>query len=177
MEHYAELFGTNKLDDVISQPLEFVFKGDSQFKHWLIEDPSQSARSTAQKSNSKEQGNDGGPATIQRILASKGTAALFPQFVPTAECLSLGFPRWKLDGSYNRLTRSSSFRTPSVSGAATSHRVVKHRSVIAAARNIDILQRTDGTRMPVLHGVSTHVVSKPPTGLIKHRVLVYEAFW
>ena len=59
-ERYAEFLGTNKLDHVISQALEFIFKRDSQFKHWLTEHPSQSLRSTAPKSTSKEQGNDGG---------------------------------------------------------------------------------------------------------------------
>ena len=59
-ERYAEFLGTDKLDHVISQALEFIFKRDSQFKHWLTEHPSQSSRSTAPKSSSKEQGYDGG---------------------------------------------------------------------------------------------------------------------
>jgi len=59
-ERYAEFLGTDKLDHVISQALEFIFKRDSQFKHWLTEHPSQSSRSKAPKSSSKEQGNDGG---------------------------------------------------------------------------------------------------------------------
>ena len=59
-ESYAEFLGTDKLDHVISQALEFIFKRDSQFKHWLTEHPSQPSRSTAPKSSSKGQGNDGG---------------------------------------------------------------------------------------------------------------------
>ena len=59
-EHYAEFLGTNKLDHVISQALEFIFKRDSQFKRWLTEHPSHSSPSTAPNSSSKEQGNDGG---------------------------------------------------------------------------------------------------------------------
>jgi len=58
-EHYAKFLGTDKLDHVISQALEFIFKRDSQFKRWLTEHSSHS-RSTAPKSSSKEQGNDGG---------------------------------------------------------------------------------------------------------------------
>ena len=59
-EHYAEFLGTDKLDHVISQALEFIFKRDSQFKHWLSEHPSQSSRSTTPKGSSKEKGNGGG---------------------------------------------------------------------------------------------------------------------
>ena len=59
-ERYAEFLGTDKLDHVVSQALEFIFKRDSQFKHWLTEHPSHLSRSTAPKSSPKEQGNDGG---------------------------------------------------------------------------------------------------------------------
>ena len=59
-ERYAEFLGTDKLDHVISQALEFIFKRDSQFKHWLTEHPSQSSRSTEPKNSSKQQGNHGG---------------------------------------------------------------------------------------------------------------------
>ena len=59
-ERYAEFLGTDKLDHVISQALQFIFKRDSQFKHWLTEHPAQSSRRIAPKISSKEQGNDGG---------------------------------------------------------------------------------------------------------------------
>ena len=59
-ERYAEFLGTNKLDHVISQALEFIFKRDSQFKRWLAEHPTVPSPSTAPKRSSKEQGNTGG---------------------------------------------------------------------------------------------------------------------
>jgi len=59
-ERYAEFLGTDKLDHVVSQALEFIFKRDSQFKRWLNEHPTKSSRSAAPNSSSKEQGNDGG---------------------------------------------------------------------------------------------------------------------
>ena len=59
-ERYAEFLGTDKLDHVISQALEFIFKRDSQFKHWLTEHASQSSRSAALKSLAKTQEKDGG---------------------------------------------------------------------------------------------------------------------
>ncbi len=40
-ERYAEFIGTAKLDHVVSQALEFIFKRDSQFKQWLAEHPAQ----------------------------------------------------------------------------------------------------------------------------------------
>ena len=59
-ERYAEFLGTDRLDHVVGQALEFIFKRDSQFKHWLTEHPTESLRSAAPKSISKEQGNNGG---------------------------------------------------------------------------------------------------------------------
>ena len=59
-ERYAEFLGTNKLDHVVSQALEFIFKRDSQFKHWLTEHPTESSQSAAPKRSPKEQRNDGG---------------------------------------------------------------------------------------------------------------------
>ena len=35
MERYAEFLGTDNLDHVVSQALQFIFKRDSQFKSWL----------------------------------------------------------------------------------------------------------------------------------------------
>ena len=59
-ERYAEFLGTNKLDHVVSQALEFIFKRDSQFKHWLTEHPTESSvMSSAPKSSPKRQGSDG----------------------------------------------------------------------------------------------------------------------
>lgn len=59
-ERYAEFLGTDKLDHVVSQALEFIFKRDSQFKKWLSEHPTAVSRSASPKGNAKEQGNDGG---------------------------------------------------------------------------------------------------------------------
>jgi len=40
-ERYAEFLGTNKLEHVVSQALEFIFKRDTQFKQWLAQHPPQ----------------------------------------------------------------------------------------------------------------------------------------
>src|SRR5437660_2806538 len=39
MERYAEFLGTDNVDHVISQALQFIFKRDSQFKSWLAQNP------------------------------------------------------------------------------------------------------------------------------------------
>lgn len=39
MERYAEFLGTDNLDHVVSQALQFIFKRDTQFKSWLAEHP------------------------------------------------------------------------------------------------------------------------------------------
>lgn len=59
-ERYAEFLGTDKLDHVVSQALEFIFKRDSQFKRWLTEHPTASSRGLEPNSNGKKQGTDGG---------------------------------------------------------------------------------------------------------------------
>jgi hypothetical protein len=35
MQRYAEFLGTDNLDHVVSQALQFIVKRDSQFKSWL----------------------------------------------------------------------------------------------------------------------------------------------
>ena len=59
-ERYAEFLGSDKLDHVVSQALEFIFKRDAQFKRWLAEHPTESSRSAAPKSLEKTQEKDGG---------------------------------------------------------------------------------------------------------------------
>src|SRR5438552_17498165 len=39
MERYAEFLGTDNLNHVVAQALQFVFKRDSQFKSWLEQNP------------------------------------------------------------------------------------------------------------------------------------------
>src|SRR5438477_12126546 len=39
MERYAEFLGTDNLDHVVSQALQFMFKRASQFKSWLAQNP------------------------------------------------------------------------------------------------------------------------------------------
>ena len=39
MERYAEFLGTDNLDHVVGQALQFIFKRDTQFKSWLAQNP------------------------------------------------------------------------------------------------------------------------------------------
>ena len=39
MERYAEFLGTDNLNHVVAEALQFVFKRDNQFKSWLEQNP------------------------------------------------------------------------------------------------------------------------------------------
>jgi hypothetical protein len=44
MKRYAEFLGTDNLDHVVSQALQFIFKRASQFKSWLGQNPEATCR-------------------------------------------------------------------------------------------------------------------------------------
>ena len=51
MERYAEFLGTDNLNHVVSQALQFIFQRDAQFKAWLAQNPN--ARPKPARSKSK----------------------------------------------------------------------------------------------------------------------------
>src|SRR5260370_25873476 len=53
MERYAEFLGTDNLDHVVSQALQFIFKRDSQFKSWLEPNPEATSNPLRSKTSSK----------------------------------------------------------------------------------------------------------------------------
>jgi hypothetical protein len=57
-ERYAEFLGTPKLDHVVSQALEFIFKRDAQFKQWLAQHLPQTKEQV--KVNTEKAENTGG---------------------------------------------------------------------------------------------------------------------
>jgi hypothetical protein len=44
MKRYAEFLGTDNLDHVVSQALQFIFERASQFKSWLGQNPEATCR-------------------------------------------------------------------------------------------------------------------------------------
>ena len=60
MERYAEFLGTDNLDHVVSQALQFIFKRDTQFKSWLEEHPELTPKPTRSKATSKRTAPEGG---------------------------------------------------------------------------------------------------------------------
>jgi hypothetical protein len=60
MERYAEFLGTDNLDHVVSQALQFIFKRDTQFKSWLEEHPEPTPKPTRSKATSKRTAPEGG---------------------------------------------------------------------------------------------------------------------
>jgi len=51
MERYAEFLGTDNLNHVVGQALQFIFQRDTQFKAWLAQNPN--ARPKPARSKSK----------------------------------------------------------------------------------------------------------------------------
>jgi len=59
MERYAEFLGTDNLDHVVSQAVQFIFKRDSQFKSWLEQNPQTTPKPVRSKASSKRTASDG----------------------------------------------------------------------------------------------------------------------
>ena len=59
MERYAEFLGTDNLNHVVAQALQFVFKRDSQFKSWLEQNPDAAHRPLKSKTRSKIPNSNG----------------------------------------------------------------------------------------------------------------------
>jgi hypothetical protein len=60
MERYAEFLGTDSLDHVVGQALQFVFKRDTQFKSWLEQNPEATPKPVRSKASSKRTTPGGG---------------------------------------------------------------------------------------------------------------------
>lgn len=60
MERYAEFLGTDNLDHVVSQALQFIFKRDTHFKSWLEQHPEPTPKPTRTKTASKSTAQDRG---------------------------------------------------------------------------------------------------------------------
>jgi hypothetical protein len=60
MERYAEFLGTDNLDHVVSQALQFIFKRDSQFRSWLEQHPETTLKPARSNATSKSTAPDGG---------------------------------------------------------------------------------------------------------------------
>ena len=60
MERYAEFLGTDNLDHVVSQALQFIFKRDTHFKSWLEQNPEPTQKPARSKTVSKSTPQDGG---------------------------------------------------------------------------------------------------------------------
>ena len=59
MERYAEFLGTDNLNHVVAQALQFVFNRDSQFKSWLEQNPDAAQRQISSKAKSKTSNSNG----------------------------------------------------------------------------------------------------------------------
>jgi hypothetical protein len=80
MERYAEFLGTDNLDHVVSQALQFIFKRDSQFKFWLEQKLGRRTCATQVKGLVEDPDQQWRGAMIKRALASKGHLAFGPRW-------------------------------------------------------------------------------------------------
>ena len=101
------------------------------------------------------------PHYAEKLGIPVALAVLFPQFVPTTAFPTVGFPLWSLGGAYNRLTYAVVLRIADWIGR-------KHFRAWRAVNGLptprgrtDVLHRSDGSHLPVLHGYSEHVVPRP----------------
>lgn len=88
-------------------------------------------------------------------------AVLFPQFVPTAAFPTIGFPRWPLGGWYNRLTYAVVLAIAGRVGRSYVREWRAAHGLRSRPRGADLLHASDGSHVPVLHGLSPHVVPEP----------------
>lgn len=87
-------------------------------------------------------------------------ALTFPQFVPTSEFPTLGFPN--LGGRFNRMTYRFVVAIAKRIGGKYVNAWREEQVLPPMPRGTDLLHRTDGSRIPVVHAVSPNVVPPPP---------------
>lgn len=104
----------------------------------------------------------GAPHYADKLGIPAALAMLFPQFVPTAAFPTIGFPTWKLGGRYNRATYALVQRIAGLVGGRYVREWRAAHGLSPQPRGTDLLHRSDGMPIPVLHGVSPHVVPEPP---------------
>ena len=85
----------------------------------------------------------------------------FPQFVPTADAPSMGFPEWNLGAWYNRLTYWIVHRAIGLYGGIPKDFRRTVLQLPPKPKAMDMLHRADGRPIPVLHCYSQTVVPRP----------------
>jgi sterol 3beta-glucosyltransferase len=103
----------------------------------------------------------GAPHYADKLGIPAIMAVPFPQLVPTAAHPTIGFPRWKLGGWYNR----ASYRVVLAIGARVGRSYIRDwrlaHGLPPLSRGAGVLHRSDGSRIPVMHCFSRHVVPPP----------------
>lgn len=111
----------------------------------------------------------GAPHYADKLGIPAMMAVPFPQLVPTAAYPTIGFPRWKLGGWYNRATYRIVLTIASRIGSKYLREWRSAHDLPPVPPGTDILHRSDGSRIAVLHGFSRHVVPEPldwPDGIV-----------
>lgn len=104
----------------------------------------------------------GAPHYADKLGRPAMLLVLFPQLVPTAAFPSIGFPVWRFGGAYyNRLTYRIVLSLAGRVGSGLLKSWRSSQGLPSQPAGTDLLHRSDGSRIPVLHGFSRHVVVKP----------------
>ena len=99
---------------------------------------------------------------VAEILGVPSVMAMpIPQFVPSAEIPSVGFPDLKLGGWYNLLTYRVVNLTMRLYGRMLNRFRQDLLGLDKKPGSVGILQRADGRPIPQLHCFSKHVVPRP----------------
>lgn len=102
----------------------------------------------------------GGPLYAEKLGVPVILALLIPILVPTAERPNMGFPDLKLGGWYNRMTYHLINRLIALS-AGKHIKAWRATKGLPPQRKFSILRTVDGGDIPILHGISRHVVPQP----------------
>ena len=100
------------------------------------------------------------PDIAEKLGIPVAMALVVPGLVPTAEYPNMMLPRLKLGGWYNKL--SYSFVNLLIGLSVAKHaRTWRQENNLPKAKSFSLLQTHDGTAIPVIHGFSKLVVSRP----------------
>lgn len=96
----------------------------------------------------------------EKLSVPVALGLLVPMIVPTAEYPNIGFPKLKLGKRYNLMTYHLVNRLMKLS-MGKSVKAWRAANDLPALRRFEILHTAEGKKIPVLHGISRHIVPEP----------------
>ena len=103
----------------------------------------------------------GGPHIAEKIGVPIIMAVVVPGVVPTSEFPAIMFPEWKLGGWYNRFTSKLFMKLGALGFGKYVKRWRKANGLPALRRSVSLVNLPSGAPIPVMHGLSQHVIPFP----------------